>query len=219
MGRPVPFVVAADGQTAGRGTGLRQWLSPPGGLYFTVSLPVGAAPTFAGFALGVAAVETLRVHHAHVGLKWPNDVLLGNADGSHGKLAGILGEAAGDAIHVGIGINLTTPRTALTVPEGEAPFPPATLAGTAVGAPERIVLAIAERTMGLWQSVLRGETAALLRQWEKFCVHRDRSVTFREPDGSTFDGRFLGLADDGAAWVAAKGERRTFYAGELRCFW
>jgi BirA family biotin operon repressor/biotin-[acetyl-CoA-carboxylase] ligase len=38
-------------------------------------------------------------------LKWPNDLLVGNR-----KLAGILAEAAGDAVVVGIGVNLDWPE-------------------------------------------------------------------------------------------------------------
>jgi BirA family biotin operon repressor/biotin-[acetyl-CoA-carboxylase] ligase len=55
---------------------------------------------------GVAAASALRSAAAvDAGLKWPNDVLVGGA-----KLAGILAEQHGDAVVVGVGINVTLGR-------------------------------------------------------------------------------------------------------------
>ena len=54
------------------------------------------------------------------GLKWPNDVLLPprpgeSADGPHGagKVAGLLAEVSGEAVVLGIGLNVTTSREEL----------------------------------------------------------------------------------------------------------
>jgi BirA family biotin operon repressor/biotin-[acetyl-CoA-carboxylase] ligase len=51
------------------------------------------------------------VAHVPATLKWPNDVLAGDR-----KLAGILAEQSGDAIVIGIGLNVATPAAALPVP-------------------------------------------------------------------------------------------------------
>jgi BirA family biotin operon repressor/biotin-[acetyl-CoA-carboxylase] ligase len=70
---------------------------------------------------GVAVVRAVRAQGAAGAvLKWPNDVLAGGA-----KLAGILAEQAGDAIVVGIGINVgpVLPTT------GPAALPPAAPGG------------------------------------------------------------------------------------------
>jgi BirA family transcriptional regulator, biotin operon repressor / biotin---[acetyl-CoA-carboxylase] ligase len=60
------------------------------------------APTLA-LAAGLALIEALEgaVPNAALSLKWPNDLMLGDA-----KLAGVLLERSGDRIVVGIGINL-----------------------------------------------------------------------------------------------------------------
>jgi BirA family transcriptional regulator, biotin operon repressor / biotin---[acetyl-CoA-carboxylase] ligase len=51
---------------------------------------------------GVATAEAVRTATgAQASLKWPNDVLVGD-----GKLAGILAEQSGDAVVVGIGLNV-----------------------------------------------------------------------------------------------------------------
>lgn len=106
-GEPEGLVVVAEQQTAGRGRQGRSWESPKGGgLWFTVLLrpaevPVakyGWLPLLAGVALAEAVKATAKVD---AGLKWPNDLLIGEA-----KCAGILAEATGTgAIAVGIGLN------------------------------------------------------------------------------------------------------------------
>ncbi len=65
-------------------------------------------------AVGVALARVLERHGLAPRLKWPNDVLLGDEQGTLGKLAGILIEISGDAagpceVVVGIGINFDLP--------------------------------------------------------------------------------------------------------------
>jgi len=96
-GLPVGSVVVADFQTAGRGRLGRAWDSPPGtGL--SVTFVLAPSPVI-GFAAGVAAAEACG---PGVRLKWPNDLMVGDA-----KLGGILGERHGEVALIGIGINLT----------------------------------------------------------------------------------------------------------------
>ncbi len=100
------LVVAAESQTAGRGRQGRSWQSRPAALTFSVLLRPQSVPQAArGWVPLLAGVATARAlgHVAAVDarLKWPNDVLLGRR-----KLAGILAEQSGDAIVVGIGINV-----------------------------------------------------------------------------------------------------------------
>lgn len=102
----------ADFQTAGRGRLGRRWEAQPGdALLMSVLLrPAGLAPErrhLVVAAVAVAACEALAP--LEVSIKWPNDLLL---DGR--KLAGVLAEADGDAVVVGIGVNLRR------APEGAA---------------------------------------------------------------------------------------------------
>ena len=64
--------------------------------------PGPPAPALA-LAAGLALIEAVEaaVPNANLSLKWPNDLMLGDA-----KLAGILLERSGDRVVVGFGINL-----------------------------------------------------------------------------------------------------------------
>ena len=117
-----PLACAAEYQTAGRGRLGRTWLSP---LARNVALSVGCllpkeALRHSGLSLaaGVEACRALKdlgcVNRKGqlLGLKWPNDLLLGDA-----KVGGILTESSlvqgSDlvAVVVGIGVNLYLPQS------------------------------------------------------------------------------------------------------------
>jgi BirA family biotin operon repressor/biotin-[acetyl-CoA-carboxylase] ligase len=101
--------VVANEQTGGRGRLDRTWHSPPGGILLSVlcrpDLPPAHAPVLT-LAAAVAVAETAQKHGVDAGIKWPNDVLVGEE-----KLAGVLTEMEGEAdrvawVVVGIGINV-----------------------------------------------------------------------------------------------------------------
>jgi BirA family biotin operon repressor/biotin-[acetyl-CoA-carboxylase] ligase len=102
---------AAEQQSAGRGRRGRSWSSAAGSsLLFSVLLRPGAVtatlPALT-LAVGLGVRAALAIcSDRRLGLKWPNDVLCGDA-----KLAGILceGQLTGDrieAVVVGVGINV-----------------------------------------------------------------------------------------------------------------
>jgi BirA family biotin operon repressor/biotin-[acetyl-CoA-carboxylase] ligase len=113
-----PLTVVARSQTQGRGRYERTWVSAPnGGLYLTVRIPWKNRPMAqaanvsqgAALALGLLSEE---LGCPHVVLKWPNDLLLSGA-----KAAGILAEMSptpdGNALLVGVGINVCQPQNEL----------------------------------------------------------------------------------------------------------
>ena len=114
QGAPAGLVAVADHQTDGRGRLGRRWESPSGAnLLASVLLRPAIDPGdlhLCTTAVGLAAIDACR-EVAGVGavLKWPNDLLVGDA-----KVAGVLAEAefAGPelaAVVVGIGVNVAWP--------------------------------------------------------------------------------------------------------------
>lgn len=101
------LVVATDLQTAGRGRLDRSWEAAPGAallvsvLLRPAELPAGRWHLLTA-AAGLAAREAcFEVAGVRPDLKWPNDLLIGDR-----KLAGILAEATGGAVVVGMGLNV-----------------------------------------------------------------------------------------------------------------
>jgi len=107
-------VIHADQQSTGRGRGGREFLSPAGGLYFSLilrpELNVHELPLIT-LAAGVGLCNAIKkASKVQVQLKWPNDLYLNDR-----KLAGILTEsgpissAAGPKfLVIGVGINVNT---------------------------------------------------------------------------------------------------------------
>ncbi len=136
--------VFADWQQAGRGRRGRSWLSPPTGSLQGSCLKrfrAGyAALSGLSLAVGIAAAEALEACGARgVRLKWPNDLVLGDA-----KLGGILVELGGEIAGpchaiIGVGINCVLP-TALRAALAR---PCADLADACVTPPTRHQLAVA----------------------------------------------------------------------------
>lgn len=98
-------MVIADFQSAGRGRLGRTWTAPAGSsLLFSIVLRPGSGTDrwpLISLAAGVAVCECLAGFGLKPALKWPNDVLLGDR-----KVAGILAEAAGGVVILGIGVNV-----------------------------------------------------------------------------------------------------------------
>jgi BirA family transcriptional regulator, biotin operon repressor / biotin---[acetyl-CoA-carboxylase] ligase len=117
LGAPEGTVAVADYQLAGRGRMDRRWEAPAGS---SLLMSVLFRPEFdpaelhlVTAAVALAAAAACR-EVAGVGpvLKWPNDLLVGEA-----KLAGVLAEAdfsdpAASAVVVGIGLNVDWPGPA-----------------------------------------------------------------------------------------------------------
>jgi BirA family transcriptional regulator, biotin operon repressor / biotin---[acetyl-CoA-carboxylase] ligase len=132
----------ARGQTAGRGRRGRPWVSAPGeGLFLSVVL-LPALPPLKPTALTMATALAVREAVIDLGLpadgdgaprlKWPNDVLVGDA-----KLCGILTESRGQGARpphfvVGIGVNVAQHAFPASL-EGERPVTSLALLGVDIG--------------------------------------------------------------------------------------
>jgi BirA family biotin operon repressor/biotin-[acetyl-CoA-carboxylase] ligase len=113
-GEPHGTVITADFQEAGRGRGReRTWDTDRGkNLPFTILLRYGrieaippALTLRAGLAVALAIEDFAPSLTGAITVKWPNDVMI-RAAGGVKKAAGILTEAEGGTVHIGIGINV-----------------------------------------------------------------------------------------------------------------
>jgi BirA family biotin operon repressor/biotin-[acetyl-CoA-carboxylase] ligase len=217
-------VLVAEDQTAGRGRLDRSWQSQPGAaLTFSVLLrPADVPPASRGWLpllTGVAVASALpAATGVAVSLKWPNDVLAGSAaQVSGGKLAGILAEQAGDAIVVGIGLNVSADR-------GELPAAQATslwLEGATATSREEILVGIL-RELELWY--LRwangpepgnAESSGLRAAYLRGCSTIGHDVRVELPGSGTLTGRACDVDDVGRLIVRAADGLHAISAGDV----
>jgi BirA family transcriptional regulator, biotin operon repressor / biotin---[acetyl-CoA-carboxylase] ligase len=231
-GAPEGLVLAAEEQRAGRGRLGRVWVAPPRAA-LTFSLLVrpdtipparrGWLPLLAGVAVA-AAVRAVASVDAR--LKWPNDVLAGPA-----KLGGILAEAFGDAVVVGIGLNVSTEPAELPPPgptpgapgsalaatslralAGDASLPgdasppgDASLPGVAFLDREALlagILAAFERRYQAWvQADGDAERSGLRAEYTSLCATLGRRVRAELPGGQLLSGLAVGVDPDGRLLV------------------
>lgn len=106
-GAPAGVVAVADVQSAGRGRLGRRWEAPRGAsLLVSVLLRPALPPESLHLVTAAAAVAAEEVLDSlagiRAGLKWPNDLVVGDR-----KIAGLLAEAIpGEALVVGMGLNV-----------------------------------------------------------------------------------------------------------------
>ena len=200
------LVLAAESQRAGRGRMDRAWVSPPrAGLTFSLLVRPGTVPParrgWLPLLAGVAVADAVRVvAGVRAQLKWPNDVLAGAA-----KLAGILAEASGDAVVVGIGVNVSTGRAELP-PPGPGALAATSLAALGLARADREpllaeILAGFERRYQAWrQAAGEAGRCGLRAEYTQACTTIGRQVRVELPGGQ-LSGLAVGVDPDGRLLV------------------
>ena len=196
-GGPEGQVLVAEEQTAGRGRAGRTWVSQPGAsLTFSVLLrPASVPPSARGWLpllTGVAVAAGVRsASGVAASLKWPNDVLVRDR-----KLAGILAEqsADGDAVVIGVGLNVATSEKALPVSPAGLPATSLLVEGADVG--REALLAEILRSLEHWYLVFSADPdpvgSGLLAEYRAACATLGRQVRVELPG----DRVLAGLAED-----------------------
>src|SRR5258707_9311520 len=240
-GAPEGLVLVAEDQVAGRGGMGRGGVGPPrAALTFSVLLrPDGVPPARLGWLPLLAGVATAGALHQVSGLdarlKWPNDVLVGPR-----KLAGILAEASGGAVVLGIGLNVSTVQDELPAPGPSAPDPsapdpsapapgPGALAATSLlleGAASldrdlllRRVLDELERWYLAWRSAASpGDPAGsgIRSEYLRLCSTIGREVRVELPAGQVIEGTAADVDADGRLVVSGPDGRAAGGAGDVR---
>lgn len=173
-------VVIAETQTRGRGRLDREWVSPTGGLWFSIILRPKLRPAEAvklTFVAGLAVAEVLsRTFGLKAEVKWPNDILVNGR-----KICGILTEMSttGETVNfvvVGIGVNANF--------DVEKVFPePLRKITTSIEKElgrkvqlEELLGAILERLENLYELFLREGFNPILKEWKKYAGFLGRQV-------------------------------------------
>jgi BirA family biotin operon repressor/biotin-[acetyl-CoA-carboxylase] ligase len=191
------LVLVADHQTAGRGRLGRTWSAQPGtallvSVLLRPPLPIDEVPVVL-MAAGLAACDGVEAAAGfRPGLKWPNDLVVGDR-----KLAGLLTGATGGAdpgVVVGLGINV-----------GAAAYPPE-LAGEATSCEEmasrpvdrgELLVSFLTALESRYAAVLSAGREATLAAYRSDSATIGRRVRVELTSGPALEGNASRLADDG----------------------
>ena len=214
-GCAAPFLVLAEQQTAGRGRRGRKWVSPfAQNVYYSLVLRIEAGlRQLEGLSLvvGWAVMQALRESGVRgAGLKWPNDVLVGQK-----KIAGILLELVGDPADIchvvlGIGINVNMQRAdevdqQWTSVQLETGFPVDRNA---------LVAQLGLQLQGYLDQHRKGGFVALQEEWEQNHAWQGRPVSLIAGVNQV-DGVVLGVDRQGALRLDVVGVEKIYSGGEL----
>ncbi|MFJ5287687.1 bifunctional biotin--[acetyl-CoA-carboxylase] ligase/biotin operon repressor BirA [Pseudomonas sp. NPDC088429] len=215
QGRSAPFLVLAERQVSGRGRRGRKWVSPfADNLYYSLVLRIdGGMRQLEGLSLvvGLAVMHTLRkVGVAGAGLKWPNDVLVGNK-----KIAGILLELVGDPADVchvvlGIGINVNMQ----VAEEVDQQWTSVRLESGQVCDRNALAVQLSEQLQAYIQRHQDRGFSALQAEWQDGHLWQGRSVSLIAGTNQ-IDGVVLGINNQGALRLQVDGVEKLFSGGEL----
>lgn len=210
-GEPEGAWLRAEAQTSGKGRMGRVWQGEAGNLYASTLVriaPLDPPAHSLALVMAVAVHEALSdfVGAAVLNLKWPNDVMARNA-----KLCGMLLERVGDAIILGIGVNIVS---APALPDRE------TICLRDLGAASCDAAHVLERIaehfangLGRWRTY---GLESVIRAWRARGHPQGTVLAAELPDGERISGTFEGLDADGALILRlADGARRVIHAGDV----
>jgi BirA family biotin operon repressor/biotin-[acetyl-CoA-carboxylase] ligase len=214
-GAQAPLLVTAERQTAGRGRRGRKWVSPfAQNLYYSLVLRIdGGMRQIEGLSLvvGLAVMHALReAGVSTAGLKWPNDLLVGER-----KIAGILLELVGDPADVchvvlGIGINVNMQSN----DEVDQQWTSVQLQTGRLINRNELAASLNNHLSVLLARHREGGFGALQGEWEQHHLWQGKPVSLVA--GTTrIDGVVLGVDKQGALRLKVGHEEKSFSGGEL----
>lgn len=217
QGAPEGTLAFARKQYSGRGRLGRSFLSPEGGLYFSLLLRPRFSPELAVLATAAAAVAVCRGLEKNGSetckIKWVNDVYIKDR-----KVCGILTEGAFDAEStglkyavVGIGINITEPESGFA-PEiadrAAAVFGKATVSAEKLA---DIAAAVINELMELYSEL---EAKSFMEEYRSRSWLRGRRV-FYEKNGEKCSGTVLDIDENARLLLESDGRVTALSAGEV----
>lgn len=217
-GAPTGTCVAVEWQRAGRGRRGRAWQSGLGsGLAFSLLWRFErGAGHLAGLSLAVAVALARALEQAGVtgvGVKWPNDLVVGNR-----KLAGILVETSGDmlgptAAIIGVGLNYRLPEAMLA----RIDQPASDVAGACTTLPSRNALlgAIVRELVAELDGFEQAGFRASRDSWRARHAYAGKRVRVLPANEEAYDAEVVDIAEDGALLVAAGGRTLRLTSAEV----
>jgi BirA family biotin operon repressor/biotin-[acetyl-CoA-carboxylase] ligase len=214
---PDRSVLVAEHQIAGRGRLGRSWQSPPrAGLTFSALLrPTAPIAAWGWLPLlaGVAVHDAVHATGVAAALKWPNDLLVGDPPR---KAAGLLAQTSGDAVVIGIGLNVSTRADELPV-EGATSL---ALAGFGDVDRTELLIAILQRLdarYAQWSDVGGdADACGLAAAYREVCATLGQLVVVTPAEGEPVRGIAVDIDSIGRLRLEVDGTEQLVGAGDVR---
>lgn len=225
-GEPVPMLITAATQAAGRGRMGREWQSPVGGIWMSAVWPASHSPeTYMAFPIVVGLAVWEAIHEtickfgafdvSRLKIKWPNDILLDDR-----KVCGILCETITRGNHVthliaGVGINVAFTTQTL---HGQLRHEPITLMDAVGAGPDTI-----EQTINAFdryfEHLMRtfeheGFAGSLLRDARQRLAYLGKTKIWQS-NGEAHRGTIEGIDATGRLLLDIEGTQIAISTGEL----
>ncbi|GGD68968.1 biotin--[acetyl-CoA-carboxylase] ligase [Paenibacillus nasutitermitis] len=219
-GAPEGTLVIAEQQTKGRGRMGRHWVSPPGkGVWMSMVLrpeiPLQFAPQLTLLAAVALSRALMAIAPLDIGIKWPNDLLIGGK-----KISGILLESTAEDerlryVVAGIGISVNLEETDYPPELLEA----ATSLRIALGRPlerSEVIAAFISQFQQLYTLYHKEGFAPIRSLWEARSITLHKQARLVTPSG-VVEGTPVGLDDRGALLVKlAGGEIIPVFSADIK---
>lgn len=201
------LLVIAERQRRGKGRRGRLWISPYGGLWFSLVVKLNRICTpLYNLMAGVAVAKVIKKLGLNVCLKWPNDILINNK-----KVCGILSELIKDRIIIGIGINVNIDIQEFPIDLRGSVTSLMNELGNEVDREELLVNIIKE----IENMYLKFDENEILKNWKAFDITLNKYVKVLLND-KVIEGLAIDIDNDGALLIkTSSNELMRFYSCDV----
>lgn len=214
-------IVISKKQSSGKGRMSRKWISPKGGLWFSIILHpkfdvsiVTIFPLAASLALANAIEKTLG---KKTELKWPNDVTL-----KHKKIAGMLVDLSLESNNIknlilGVGINFKIDSVQLekTIKKMDNFYGVATLVSKSENKnPINLMQSFLVELEKICDELEQGKSKKIISDWSKKSSTIGKNSTVTITSGK-ISGKAIGIDNDGALVISHANKNHRILVGDV----
>jgi len=214
-------IIIAEKQTGGRGRSGRKWISPKGGIWFSLILHpkfdisnTTLFPIASSLALSYAIEKTCKISPE---LKWPNDLTIKGK-----KLAGMLVDASFESnkienLVLGVGINFEINSKEIEKILKKTPnFYGVTSLSEQKNKikPIKLIQSFLLELEKIYEDLNRNQTNKIIVEWTKRSSTIGKKIEIDTEQGKV-KGKAVKIDDDGGLIVKDKDKNRKIFAGDI----
>ena len=214
-------IVVAEKQTEGKGRSGRKWISPKGGLWFSIILHpkfdisiTTLFPIASALALSIALEKTCKISPE---LKWPNDLTIKGK-----KLAGMLVDVSLESnkiknIVLGVGINFNVNVKEIEKALKDTPnfYGLTSLSEQKKGVkPVELVQSFLIELEKIYKLLENKQVSKIISEWTKRSSTIGKNIKLNTKE-EEIKGKAIKIDNDGALVVSDKGKIKRIIAGDI----